>query len=235
MIQDFFGRYTYLFLDLASVFFPLVLSFDKKVHFYTYWWRLFPAMLVGAVTFLIWDEWFTKAGVWSFNPDYVTGIYLGHLPLEEWMFFICIPFSCMFIYECIKAYFPDQNLLNTPIITFMLIPLFLVIGIANYERIYTFITFTGVGFMLLVHFLIFKKEHLNFFYPMWIIHLIPLFIVNGLLTSIPVVIYDDSQNLGIRLGTVPLEDSFYSMFLLLINLTVYEGLAKLKKKKHAAG
>jgi len=230
MIPQYFGNYTYLFLNLISVLFPLILSFDKKVHFYTHWWRLFPAILVGAASFLIWDELFTQAGVWSFNEQYITGIYIGHLPLEEWMFFICIPFSCIFIYECIKAYFPDVEL-NTPLITFMLIFLFLAVGIPNYHRIYTFITFIGAALMLLIHFLLFKKTHLTFFYITWIIHLIPLFLVNGILTSTPVVIYNDDENLGVRLTTIPLEDSFYSMFLLLINISVYEGLAKLKKKK----
>ncbi len=231
MIQDFFGRYTYLFLDIISIFFPLILSFDKKVHFYKHWWRLFPAIAVGAASFLIWDEWFTRANVWSFNPDYITGIFIGHLPLEEWLFFLCIPFSCFFIYECIKAYFPDVEL-NSLIITFMLIPLFLAIGIPNYHRIYTIITFVGAALMLLVHYIIFNKKHLTFFFIMWIIHLIPLFIINGFLTGIPVVNYDDNENLGIRIGTVPLEDSFYSMFLLLINLSVYEGLLRFRKKKN---
>ncbi len=230
MIGDFFGRYTYLFLDLISISFPLMFSFHKKVYFFKHWWRLFPAMVVGAAAFLIWDEWFTAHGVWSFNADYITGVFIGHLPMEEWLFFICIPFSCFFIYECIKAYFPDQNVLNVPIITFMLIPLFLMVGIPHYHHIYTFITFTGAGLLLLIHYLLFKKKHLGFFYLMWIVHLIPLFIINGYLTGIPVVIYDDNENLGIRLGTVPLEDAFYSMFLLLINLTVYEGLARFKRK-----
>lgn len=231
MIENFFGKYTYLFLNLISVLIPLILSFDKKVHFYKHWWRLFPAIIVGAVSFLIWDEWFASRNVWSFNPDFIIGVYIGHLPLEEWLFFICIPFSCFFIYECIKAYWPDQNALNVPIVTFMLAFLFLGIGIPHYHKIYTFITFTGAGLMLLVHYLFFKNKHLGFFYLMWLVHLIPLFIVNGYLTGIPVVIYDDTQNLGIRLRSIPLEDAFYSMFLLLINLTVYEGLLKLRKTK----
>lgn len=223
------GKYTYLFLDLISILFPLILSFDKKVHFYKHWWRLFPAISVGAVSFLIWDEWFTIHQVWSFNPDYILGIFLWHLPIEEWLFFICIPFSCFFIYECIKAYFPDQKVLNVPIITFMLIALFLIIGIPHYHKIYTLITFVGSGIMLLIQYIFFRNKHLRFFYLMWIIHLIPFFIINGFLTSTPVISYDDNENLGIRIFTIPLEDAFYSMFLLLIVLSVYEGMKKFKK------
>jgi len=228
MIPDFFGKYTYLFLNLISIFFPLIFSFEKRIRFYKQWWRLFPAILVGATAFLIWDELFTKAGVWSFNEDYITGIYIGHLPIEEWMFFICIPFSCMFIYECMKTYFPDMQL-NSPVITFMLIFLFLAIGIPNYERIYTFITFIGAAAMLTIHFIFFRKKYLTTFYVMWLIHLFPFFLINGLLTGIPVVNYNDDENLCIRITTIPIEDSFYSMFLLLINISVYEGLSRFKK------
>lgn len=229
-IHEYFGRYTYLFLNIISIIFPLLLSFDRKVHFYTHWWRLFPAMLVGATLFLIWDEWFTATSIWSFNPDYITGVYLGHLPIEEWMFFLCIPFSCLFIYECLKAYFPDVQL-NSKVITFMLIPLFLMLGIPNYHRMYTTITFTGAGIMLLLHYILFKDKYLSHFYIMWLIHLIPLFLINGFLTGIPVVMYDDFQNLGVRITTVPLEDAFYSMLLLLINITVYEWLSKWKRNQ----
>jgi lycopene cyclase domain-containing protein len=50
--------------------------------------------------------------------------------------------------------------------------------------------------------------------------------VNGVLTSKPVLIYNDAQNLGIRIGTIPLEDFFYNMVYMLWMITVYEILRK---------
>ena len=102
--------YIYLYLNLFTIFFPFVLSFDKRVHFYTYWKFLFPAMAVNALIFIFWDSYFTSIGVWSFNPDYLLGIYLFGLPLEEILFFITVPYACVFIYETLNAYIKKDYL-----------------------------------------------------------------------------------------------------------------------------
>jgi lycopene cyclase domain-containing protein len=57
---------------------------------------------------------------------------------------------------------------------------------------------------------------------MYTISLIPMAIVNGFLTALPVVIYDNTQNLGIRIGSIPVEDFIYSAILLLMNIALYE-------------
>jgi lycopene cyclase domain-containing protein len=57
--------------------------------------------------------------------------------------------------------------------------------------------------------------------------LIPFFIVNGILTGSfiedQVVWYNNDENLGIRIGTVPIEDSVYAftMILTVLVLTNY--------------
>ena len=60
--------------------------------------------------------------------------------------------------------------------------------------------------------------------------LVPFLIVNGFLTAMPVVQYNDAENLGIRIYTIPFEDSVYGMLLVLMNVLLYE---KLKNKKSA--
>jgi hypothetical protein len=49
-------------------------------------------------------------------------------------------------------------------------------------------------------------------------------IVNGWLTHLPVVWYNNAENLGIRIYTVPLEDFIYLMGLLLPSVHLYQWL-----------
>ena len=72
---------------------------NKKIAFYKNWPFLLPSILLVALFFICWDEWFTKMGIWGFNPKYIQGIYGGHLPLEEILFFIVIPYNCLFVHE----------------------------------------------------------------------------------------------------------------------------------------
>jgi lycopene cyclase domain-containing protein len=69
----------------------------------------------------------------------------------------------------------------------------------------------------------------------YLILLIPFLIVNGILTGTgleePVVRYNHSETLGIRLLTIPVEDIFYGFELLLLNLLIYLQLLRKKEFK----
>ena len=215
---------TYLLINLGVILFPLMLSFDKKVHFFSKWKFVLPAILITGVVFLIWDLLFTKLNVWSFNSDYIIGVKLFGLPLEEIMFFLTVPYACIFIYECLNAYFPTDKLQRYSL---ALSNLFLGVCIAflffGYNRWYTVINF---GFLcLVIGYVEYVNSKLRFmykFYRAYLVALIPFYIVNGFLTAIPVVMYNDAENIGVRVGTIPLEDHFYLMALLLMNVYLYE-------------
>jgi len=199
-----FGAYTYLILNLFTITGPLLLSFDKKVAFYRSWKSLFPAMFFTGAVFLIWDVFFTSWGVWEFNPDYVVGIYFLGLPLEEWMFFLTVPYASVFIYACLRSYFPRMELKRySRSIAWAIVILLLVVGGLTFDKTYTSVT----AFLLAAWFVgllfIGKTDFLGHFFQAWLIDMIPLFIINGVLTALPVVIYNNTETVSYTHLTLP--------------------------------
>jgi lycopene cyclase domain-containing protein len=110
--------------------------------------------------------------------------------------------------------------------TLVLIPLFFIIGIMNLDKWYTSVNFLVGSAMLSIHYILFQTKYLGRFYLAYFVSLIPFLFVNGILTGSfidePVVIYNNLENLSIRIWTIPIEDTVYSMTLLLMNLSIYE-------------
>ncbi|UEG50539.1 lycopene cyclase domain-containing protein [Ferruginibacter lapsinanis] len=221
-------HYTYFIILGASLVGPLGLSFDKKVAFYKNWKYLFPAMLLPALFYIVWDIFFTSKGIWSFNEEYISGIKIINLPLEEVLFFFIVPYCCVFIYECIHVYFPQVNNKRVgDIVLKLLAVVLLIVGIIFYDKWYTSCTFILNAVFITAIYL--TRKHFNMFdatlfLVAYLVMLIPFLIVNGFLTSIPVVIYNNAENVGIRISTIPLEDTFYGMLLILMNIVIYEKL-----------
>jgi lycopene cyclase domain-containing protein len=222
------SHYTYFLILAASLAGPLALSFDRKVAFYKNWKYLFPAMVIPALFYIAWDIYFTSKGVWHFNEDYITGRKIINLPVEEALFFFIVPYCCIFIYACIRSYFP--NLVNRKMAEQclkILAILLLITGLIYQDKDYTAWTFILTGFFIAMLYKFrnfFKGFDAVSFLVSYAICLIPFLIVNGFLTAIPVVQYNDTENLGIRIYTIPFEDVFYGMLLILMNIALYEKL-----------
>ena len=216
-------NYTYLLINILTVFFPIILSFDKKVHFYKKWKFIFPGLIISGLLYLVWDYIFTVQNVWSFNPMYILGINFFNLPLEEILFFITVPFACIFIYECINTYFnPQINPKISRSISYVLIAFSAVLLFIYYDRLYSLINFSTLIIILIFTLVKRIKLDMGKFYIAYLISLIPFYIVNGILTAIPIVLYNNTQNMGLRIGTIPFEDHFYAMSLILLNLIFFE-------------
>jgi lycopene cyclase domain-containing protein len=222
-------HWLYVFINLGAISIPFIAGFDKRLRFQKQWRFLFPAMILTMLVFIPWDMLKTSLGVWGFNPRYLLGSYIGNLPVEEWMFFIAIPYACLFTYHSLN-YLVKKDYLGSYSnrITLIVAILLLIIGFLNTGRLYTSVTFISTGSFLLFHRFVVQANYMGRFYLMYLVTLIPFFIVNGLLTGsfIPeeVVYYDDAQNLGIRLGTIPAEDMVYGLLMLLMNVTWFEFL-----------
>jgi lycopene cyclase domain-containing protein len=222
-------KYYYLFIDLACILVPVAFSFTTTINFARKWKYLWPAMTITSALFVAWDLWFTHIGVWGFNPRYVLGAYIGNLPLEEILFFLCIPYACVFTYEAVNYYQKTEPLPdNGRRVTWVLIAGLLLVGIRNYDRLYTCVTCVAAALFLAFLQLIIKPQYMARFYFAYIFILIPFFIVNGFLTGTglpePVVWYNNQENLGIRMMSIPIEDSFYGMLLILMNVSIFEYL-----------
>lgn len=79
---------------------PLEFFFGARV------WRrpraLLFALLPVVIVFSIWDIYAIRAGHWTYNPRYVTGLELGiGLPLEEVVFFVVIPICGLLTYQAV--------------------------------------------------------------------------------------------------------------------------------------
>ncbi len=183
-------------------------------------------MIIPALVYIAWDMYFTRLGVWHFNNEYVTGIYLYNLPLEEVLFFLIVPYCCVFIYACVRAYFPNLRDKRWAVWILAMLGVYMfVFGFICVSKYYTGWTFTLAGAFILS--LFFLRRYFTGFDPAsflvsYAICLVPFLIVNGFLTSLPVVIYNDAENLGIRIHTIPVEDVVYGMLLILLNIVFYE-------------
>jgi len=216
--------YTYLLVNLACISVPFVASFYPKHSFYKEWKSFFKANILVTLLFVIWDSLFTKTGVWGFNETYLTGINIGNLPLEEILFFICIPYACVFSYFAFQYFFKANFLKKSQaVISYMLISILLIGAFLNYTKLYTSVTFFATSFYLM--YLVYKKANLSLHYLSYFF-ILPFFILsNGVLTGSflvePIVWYNDAENLGIRLFNIPIEDSIYGLLLIFMNIELY--------------
>ncbi len=220
-------KYTYLTINILTILFPFLFSFERRIAFATRWKYLFPAMASTAAVFLVWDYFFTQWGVWGFTDAYITGIKILGLPIEEMLFFFTVPYSCVFIYDAMNYAFPSATKYNTAAkyagsMVAVVLP---VLAIVFYNRLYTSVN-AIVCLVLLALFVKFYKQKSGTFFRFYLVHLIPFFIVNGILTGTgpaqPVVWYNNAHNLGVRLITIPVEDTLYSLSMMFMNIMLYE-------------
>lgn len=201
------------------------------MNFIRYWKPFFTAIILVGFFFILWDIYFAYHNVWGFNDDYLIGFKILKLPIEEWLFFLLIPYASNFIHYSLQYFFPKFAFSEkvTRYITFFLLGLSTTVAVTHYDRIYTLCSF-GLFAVLMLLQLKFKWEYARSFYLSFIIIYIPFFLVNSALTGSfsehPVVFYNNQEDLGIRVGTMPLEDSFYCFTLLYGIIVVFEYLKK---------
>uniref|UniRef100_A0A1B6CT17 Bifunctional lycopene cyclase/phytoene synthase n=1 Tax=Clastoptera arizonana TaxID=38151 RepID=A0A1B6CT17_9HEMI len=219
----------YLVLNILIISCPFLCSFESRINYVSKWYALFPSIFLSAVFFIIWDVVFTKMKVWKFNSRYLIGYKFLGLPVEEWLFFFTVPYSCVFIYESLNYLFP-QNILQPlakPFFYF-LIPGIIGMGLIGSDKVYTWVNSLLAVAMILTHLFMFGERFLGKFLMALMVHYVPFTVCNGILCGgisleEPVVLYNKQAILNYRIvKNIPVEDTIYSMTLLLMNVSLFE-------------
>lgn len=220
--------FSYLLIDLFCIVAPVVFSFNPRHSFFKEWKYFFQANAIVALFFIVWDIIFTQQNVWGFTPEYLTGLYVFNLPIEEVLFFIVVPYASTFVYFSF-IYFVKKPFVQVfwQKFTAIFAVSSLAFAMLHTDKSYTFFTFLFHGLFLLA-LLYFKPKYIGSVYLSYFF-VIPFFlIVNGLLTGIiwdsPIVWYNDAENLGIRIFTIPVEDTFYGFLLYSATVVLYESI-----------
>jgi lycopene cyclase domain-containing protein len=227
-------QYTYFLILACSFAGPFLLSFDKKVAFYKKWKFVFASMILPAIFYIIWDGYFANEKIWFFNSEYIsTENFIYNLPLEEVLFFFIVPYCCTFVYECVCTYFPAlQTNKKADSFFWILGFILLIVGFITFKLRYT--SYTSIFLAVFIFIVLACRKYFSSFNSTafliaYAIILFPYFIVNGFLTAIPVITYNDTENLATRIYTIPIEDMFYGMLLVMMNIVGYEKLMKRAK------
>ncbi len=225
--------YTYSLVLFFSAIICFVASFDRRLRFDRHFGAFIKAAVLVAIPFIAWDVWFTAKGVWWFNTDYTLGIVIAGLPLEEWLFFICIPFSCVFTYYCLDKFYKMEWLSGfNNLIVFVTVIVCSVVALLHYDKIYTLVTAIATILTLIyLHFIVRAKwiSKASFVFSVLMLGFFP---VNGVLTGFglesPIVNYNPNNFLGSRMITIPIEDAVYGYTQFLLVLYFFKLFSKNK-------
>lgn len=232
--------YTYSSILFLTVIICFIASYDRRIRFNRYFGAFIKAAILVAIPFILWDIWFTAKGVWWFNTDYTLGLVIAGLPLEEWLFFIFIPFSCVFTYFCFEKFFKLGWLsVFNNLIVFVSVIVCSVIALLHYDKIYTLVTAVATIITLIyLHFIV-RADWIGKASLVFTILMLGFFPVNGVLTGTgletPIVNYNPGDFLGIRILTIPIEDAVYgyTQFLLVLYFLKYFNIRLMKAKSCA--
>ncbi len=221
----------YLLINTLVLVIPLLFSFENKIRFIRYVVPFLISFFIVGGIYITWDIFAASAGEWGFNPDYLLGINLFGLPLEEILFFVTVPYASIFVYETAKYYLANREIkINYKMISVSGL-LLILISFLFLHKAYTMKALFSAGLFFSAAPIFFRRMISGRIYWYFIIfNFIPFFLVNYFLTSLPVITYSDQAISGLRITTIPVEDFFYSFSLISFFLGVFEQV-KTKWKK----
>jgi len=214
-------KYEYLIFDiLIWVMSSLgVWSFSRRV--WPVLGRATVSILSVSIPYILWDMYVTDKW-WVFNEKYILGWKAGGLPIEEVLFFLVIPWSCLLIWINLKKNI-NGKLGKNGWERWLTIVMAVVMIWGWWTGKWYTVTVSGLALIFGWGVLVKAKLCRNKAYVLFLgIVLMLTLVFNGYLTARPVVIYNEMSMSGIRLLTVPIEDFFYGLILVGMVVFVYE-------------
>ena len=219
-------KFEYLLFNLVVIAVPVACQFIRPIKSVSQWrLKLFVSVIV-MIPYVIWDTLVADSH-WQFSAAYILGFRLFGLPIEEWFFFITVPFGCLLVWETL----PQADrwvarlrfLRHISSILFAALPMGL--WVFSTGKQYTGLVLCCFGLVGLADRLL-KTDLLlrpkTYLYLAIVSGLILVF--NGYLTARPVVVYGEAYQMSYRIWTIPIEDFGYGFTLMLFNAMLYEKL-----------
>ena len=201
----------YAIFLLTTLLIGLALNRYYSFKLFSRWRGFLAGFIVVIVPFLLWDVLATRDGHWAFNSEYILGPKLFGLPIEEISFFFVVPFvmTAMWMLVHLKT---AKGTLSIDRYTRAVFVLVFLSAYLSVYRPYTFIV-TGVAvlFWLFSSRLYEYRSRQFWIFQFWLFTL--FFISNTILTAPAVVTYGEQAILGLRIGTIPIEDFLYNFIL----------------------
>ena len=213
----------YLIFNIIVFAGPLLFGAMRPFYFINRWKDTILPILIPAIFFLIWDS-IVADSHWHFNENYILGIKFFNLPVEEILFFISVPFACLFTWEMIIRRTREKEIMwinKIRIYLYLLIPIGIWIFISG--KHYTGLATSFLGLSILLDRLLNTNLMLQrrfYFYLLFVLMFTLIF--NGYLTWRPVVTYSVQYQLDFRIFTIPIEDFVYGTALIFMNTSIYE-------------
>ncbi len=219
-------RAEYLIFNMAVLAVPaVVLACATQTHRHVP--RMLGAVVLAAIPFVAWDV--AVAGQhWTFNSRYVLGPRLLGLPLEEWLFFLTVPLACLTLWllfsvrnspSAVAAHPRDRWLPG------VMVGAALVSAYAAWQAGAPYAAYVCCAFAawwtadaVLGANLARRPLLWRFLGACALLTLV----FNGYLTARPIVLYNDAVLLGMRIGTIPVEDFGFGAALIGLTVTLYE-------------
>ena len=219
-------KFEYLLFNLVVIAGPVASQFSPQIRQVSRWRLKLLVSGIVMVPYVIWDV-VVAGSHWWFNELYTLDFRLLGLPIEEWLFFITVPFGCLLVWETLPhtarwlARLKSLRYVRTILYTALLIG----VWVFSRGKQYTGLVLFCFGLVALVDTLLGVDLLLR---PKTYLYLaivsVLILVFNGYLTARPVVLYGEAYQSGYRILTIPLEDIGYGFTLMLFNTMLYEKL-----------